>query len=84
MSENPSSGQPLPGPGDEDVTKLRDLAPEARKKVYTSTATITAVDKQKKVARFRHFEFWADEPQWLGGEDQHPQPLTYLVAGVGF
>ena len=30
------------------------------------------------------FEFYADEPPALGGEDNHPQPLRYIAAGIGF
>ncbi|HWL65079.1 MAG TPA: hypothetical protein VNP73_03810 [Actinomycetota bacterium] len=30
------------------------------------------------------FEFYCDEPPSLGGENQFPQPLTYIAAGVGF
>ena len=30
------------------------------------------------------FEFYSDEPPFLGGEGTHPQPLLYLAAGVGF
>ena len=30
------------------------------------------------------FVFYADEPPTLGGDDNHPQPLTYLVSAIGF
>ena len=30
------------------------------------------------------FEFFSDEPPFLGGEGRHPQPLLYLAAGIGF
>lgn len=30
------------------------------------------------------FEFYSDEPAFLGGENRYPQPLLYVAAGVGF
>lgn len=30
------------------------------------------------------FEFYSDEPPFLGGESRYPQPLLYLAAGIGF
>lgn len=76
-------GQPI-GTDAEDVTKRTDLPKESRGKVITMSAEATSLEKQRKVARFRDFEIYCDEPHWLGGEDQHPQPLTYLASGVGF
>lgn len=32
----------------------------------------------------RQFTFHSDEPPELGGEDEHPRPLDYLLAAVGF
>ncbi len=37
-----------------------------------------------KIGRHRHHEILCDEPPGLGGSDTHPQPLTYICAGVGF
>ena len=37
-----------------------------------------------KIGRHRHHEILCDEPPGLGGGDAHPQPLTYICAGVGF
>ena len=76
-------GQPF-GKDAQDVTQLPDFLPEMRGRVYTQSAHITALRKQHKVARFRSFEIHSDEPPWLGGEEAHPQPLTYLAAAVGF
>ena len=76
-------GQPI-GAAVEDVTKLPDLKEESRGKTITMWADVNSVENQQKVARFRDFEIMCDEPHWLGGEDQHPQPLTYLTAAVGF
>ena len=30
------------------------------------------------------FEVYCDEPPNLGGDDEFPQPLHYVAAGVGF
>jgi hypothetical protein len=76
-------GQPI-GPDTEDVTKLPDLKPELRGKVFTQWIDAVALEKQKKSGTFRQFEILCDEPHWLGGEDKHPQPLTYLAAAVAF
>jgi uncharacterized OsmC-like protein len=35
-------------------------------------------------ATVRDFTFYSDEPPELGGQDAHPRPLDYLMAGVGF
>ncbi|MFI5267825.1 MAG: hypothetical protein ACHQ7M_10655 [Chloroflexota bacterium] len=70
-----------------DATKLPDIPEERRGAKRTMAAEVESLGKQLKVGRFgrfRHFEFYCDEPPTLGGEDQHPQPLTYLAAGVGF
>jgi hypothetical protein len=32
----------------------------------------------------REFVFYSDEPPDLWGEDEHPRPLDYLLASVGF
>lgn len=77
-------GGQLFGAESENVTRQDDLPKAARGKTYTMPADVTSRGKQKKVARFRHFEIICAEPHWLGGEDQHPQPLTYLAAAVGF
>jgi len=81
---DPKTGQ-RPGPGTEDITKLPDVPDWMRGKTFTMHADISGSSAgQTKVARFRHFEIHCDEPQWLGGDDCYPQPLTYVVAGIGF
>ena len=30
------------------------------------------------------FTIYSDEPEFIGGEGQHPQPLLYIAAGIGF
>lgn len=64
-----------------DLSQLPDIPPPS---LRTMSIDIESAGKQKKVGRFRHFEILCDEPPRLGGEDEYPQPLTYLVAGVGF
>ncbi len=32
----------------------------------------------------RQFTFHSDEPPDLWGEDEHPRPLDYILAGIGF
>jgi len=83
LAQEHESGQTF-GPAAEDVTKLSDLPPKSRGKIYTMSADVVSLEKQRKLARFRDFEILCDEPHWLGGEDHHPQPLTYLAAAVGF
>ena len=75
-------GQPLGAAV--DLTQLPEFTESVRGKVITMSATTRIVEKQLKVASERHFEFFSDEPQYLGGDDMHPQPLTYISAGVGF
>ena len=30
------------------------------------------------------FVFYSDEPEHMGGESDHPKPLSYIAAGTGF
>ena len=50
---------------------------------YADTETV-AGKGQLKVGRHRQFEILCDEPARLGGNDEYPQPLTYIAMGVGF
>jgi hypothetical protein len=34
-------------------------------------------------ARVHGFTFFSDEPQALGGENDHPYPLDYFTAAIG-
>lgn len=69
----------------QDSTKLPDIPESSRGRPFTMSArTIWFGEKQLKAARFRHFEWFCDEPPEIGGEDRYPQPLTYLAASVGF
>jgi len=84
MSDSDSSGGQTFGSAHADITRLADVPDWMRGKTFTMSADITAQEGQAKIARFRHFEIKCDEPHWLGGNDEYPQPLTYVVAGVGF
>jgi uncharacterized OsmC-like protein len=78
-------GQPI-GAAAADITKEPDLPKAMRGRSFTMSADMETLkmDRQLKVGRFRDFEFYCDEPHYLGGDDEYPQPLTYLAAGVGF
>ena len=69
---DPSTGTPLPS----------ELPPQALR--VTMGADTRIIHGQLKVARAGKFEFYCDEPAYLGGEDRYPQPLTYVAAGIGF
>ncbi len=65
-------------------------APE-RNNRFVKSARIRIIKGQLKVAEAdsdesegKRFEFYCDEPPSLGGDDEYPQPLTYVAAGVGF
>lgn len=49
----------------------------------TLTVEITNLEKQLHEAREGKFTWASDEPPSLGGDDNHPQPLTYVTAGIG-
>ncbi len=40
-------------------------------------------EKQLHEAHEGKFTWYSDEPPYLGGDDNHPQPLTYIAAGIG-
>lgn len=50
---------------------------------YADTETVEGKG-QLKVGRHRQFEVYCDEPERLGGNDEYPQPLTYIAMGVGY
>lgn len=79
-------GTPQPSP--------EALPPEGR--FISMGADIEIIDGHLKIARGgsstaaggkmggEAFEFYSDEPPFLGGEGRYPQPLLYLAAGIGF
>jgi hypothetical protein len=71
MAESQSvGGQPI-GSDVPDVTQLLEFSDKVRGKLITMSATIRCLEKQLKVATERKFEFYSDEPHYLGGEDNH-------------
>lgn len=82
-SKPPVVSQSTPAPSPEH-------APEKGRR-FPKSARIRIIENQLKVAQAdvdedvgKTFEFYCDEPPSLGGENQFPQPLTYIAAGVGF
>lgn len=49
----------------------------------TLIVDIENLGKQLHEARHGSFLWSSDEPPILGGDDNHPQPLTYITAGIG-
>lgn len=41
-------------------------------------------EKMRHEGRRGKFTWYSDEPPRIGGEDNHPQPLSYIAGGVGF
>jgi uncharacterized OsmC-like protein len=74
------------GPDAPDLNAMADFPERLRGQTVTMSAVMRTLklDGQLKSARYRHFEFFSDEPPFIGGDDEYPQPLTYLVAGIGF
>jgi hypothetical protein len=72
---------PVPDPAD---------TPEGRTgRISRKTARIRILGDHLKVAEVESrtgqvFRFYSDEPPAIGGRDEYPQPLHYLVAAVGF
>ena len=45
-------------------------------------ASAEHLQKMLHRADVKQFTFYSDEPESLGGEDQHPYPLDYFTAAV--
>ncbi|MGH3443235.1 MAG: hypothetical protein ACRDUY_14585 [Nitriliruptorales bacterium] len=60
------------------------LDPDVRKREVIHEADTENLEKMLHRATVREFTFHSDEPPELGGEDNHPRPLHYLIAAVGF
>lgn len=79
----PVVGPDTPAPGPTE-------SPEARAgRLSIKTARIRILGDQLKVAEVdsragKRFQIYCDEPPVIGGRDEHPQPLHYLVAAIGF
>lgn len=69
----------------EPVEKLPPgLDPDVRQRVVTQEALTINLEKMHHEATVGRFRFSADEPAELAGDDNHPRPLDYLLAAVGF
>lgn len=69
-------------PGERTIDKP-ELPPQGLLVEQSADCEVTG-GGQLKVGRHRDFEVFCDEPEYLGGGDKHPQPLTYICMGVGF
>ena len=75
-----------PGPGVRFLNERPSVdQPELPKGSYefVMETEIESLEKMHKVARHRKFEIHVDEPAHLKGDDNHPQPLIYVAAGLG-
>ena len=52
----------------------------------SSTITVNCehIEKMLHTGTQGKFAFSSDEPAKMGGDDNHPAPLTYIAAGIGF
>jgi len=59
---------------------------ELPKEVFKSTVSVECehLEKMLHVGSRDKFTFYSDEPPRLGGDDNYPSPLTYIVGGIGF
>lgn len=60
------------------------LDPDIRRREVVQEADTENLEKMLHRATVREFTFDSDEPPELGGDDNHPRPLDYLIAAVGF
>lgn len=59
------------------------LDPDILERVVTVEAETEHIGKMKHKATAHGFTFYSDEPDALGGDDEHPYPLHYLAAAIG-
>ena len=59
---------------------------ELPKDVFNSTVAVECkhLEKMLHMGTRDKFTFYSDEPSRLGGDDNYPSPLTYIVGGIGF
>jgi hypothetical protein len=80
------SSKPEAGPGVRVIGERPSIdAPELPTQPYefVMETEVESLEKMHKVARHRKFEIHVDEPAHLKGDDNHPQPLIYVAAGLG-
>ena len=74
------------GPGVRVIGERPSIdAPElpAQPYEFVMETEVESLEKMHKIARHRKFEIHVDEPAHLKGDDNHPQPLIYVAAGLG-
>jgi hypothetical protein len=59
------------------------LDPDILHRVVSVEVDVRHIDKMKHEASVRGLRFLSDEPESLGGEDEHPYPLDYFTAAIG-
>lgn len=59
------------------------LDPDILERVVTISVDLEHEDQMRHRAEVNDFIFHSDEPESLGGDDEHPYPLDYFTAGVG-
>lgn len=59
------------------------LDPEVLERLVTVEAETRHIAKMRHEATVAGFTFYSDEPDSLGGDDEHPYPLHYFAAAVG-
>lgn len=62
----------------------KGLDPDVHERVITHGALTVNIDRMHHEATVGRFTFSSDEPAELAGDDNHPRPLDYLLAAVGF
>lgn len=80
------SSVPDIGPGVRFTGERPNLdLPELPQKPYefVMETEVETLDKMHKVGRHRKFEIHVDEPAHMKGDDNYPQPLIYVAAGLG-
>jgi len=77
------STTPEPGPGVRFLGERPSIDAPARPYEFVMETEVESLEKMHKVARHRKFEIHVDEPAHLKGDDNYPQPLIYVAAGLG-
>ncbi len=67
----------------EDFESRPGLDPKVLHRDVVVEVTTEHLGKLLHKAQVHDFTFYSDEPESLGGEDEHPYPLDYFTAAVG-
>ena len=59
------------------------LDPDVLHRVVTVEANTRHIGRMKHEATVHGMRFFSDEPESLGGDNEHPYPLDYLTAAIG-